>query len=247
MSPVSSNFYGIATDFVDALNTLKQVLSFIDMANPSPPLRVVILNNTIVALTATIEEALRALFFEYLVFLEKGLSDYRTLPGALQRTNIECAIAQLRTFVREPGLGSSAILVTNLAKCLNGDAGYSLIKDRIAHNRANFRSQEITEVSKSIGLPQLWRQVCESELIENYIGESLLETRMTRLVAKWNELFDERNLVVHRLSQASGWGPDLIRQFIDLADLVVGRVAVCLSDNAIQVLTSAARPQGPIA
>jgi hypothetical protein len=60
----AQRFDAIIDDFEAALATLSEVLQHIEEAKSNNRLRVVMLNNTIVALTATIEETLRGLFQE---------------------------------------------------------------------------------------------------------------------------------------------------------------------------------------
>src|SRR5262245_9507300 len=90
-------------------------------------------NNTIVALTATIEEALRGLFREYLSILEESFEDHRTLRLALQKVNLNCAIQDLRKYNNNEDFKTAAILVSNLEKCLTGQPGYQLLKEQLTY------------------------------------------------------------------------------------------------------------------
>lgn len=229
-------FDPIVSDFEAALLTLEQVLRHIEETKPDAKLRVVILNNIIVALTSTIEEALRGLFQEYLSILQDCFGDHGELRQALQMANLECAIQALKNHKTNGELKAAATVVSNLDKCLNGLQGYQLFKDQLVYNQGNFKSHQVTEISKKVGLPKLWQQVCASQDIEDYTGESAVEKRVTRLITSWNEIFDERDIVVHRISQASGWAPDRIQQAICFCKLVVKRIASCLSEDANKLI-----------
>lgn len=236
MSNLSSNLGAIIADYDVALQTLKEVLQHIDDSKPEARLRIVLLNNTIVALTATSEEILRALFEEYLSILEGNFEDYRKLRIELQKSNLECAIRDLKKLKSAEDLKAATDMVSDLAVCMNGHLGYRLLKEKLVYNQANFRSAQVTEISKNLGVPNLWRRVCDAEEIEEYTGEEKLETRESRLIAKWNELFDERDLVVHRTSQANGWAPERIQESITLSRLVVNRISECLLKDAEQLV-----------
>ena len=232
MAEASQRFDAIVYDFEVALATLSEVLQHIEDAKPNGRLRVVILNNTIVALTATIEEALRGLFREYLSILEESFEDHRTLRLALQKSNLNCAIQDLRKYNNNEDFKTAAILLSNLEKCLTGQSGYQLLKEQLTYNQRNFKSQQVTEVSKNVGVSGLWQRICDCPEIEEFTGESVLDARVTRLTAQWNRIFEERDLVVHRISQASGWASDLIQLSIDLSKVVIKRIACCLSIDA---------------
>lgn len=231
-------FIPIFSDFETAVGTLTEILQYIERMKPEANLRIVILNNSIVALTATIEEALRGLFQEYLLILEESFEDHRTLREELQQTNLECAIQDLKSYKKNGGLNTAANIVSNLEKCLKGQQGYQLLKEQLVYNKGNFRSAQVTDISKNVGLSSLWHRVCNSQEIEDYTGETFVDVRLTRLTDKWNQIFDERDLVVHRISQANGWASDRIQQSIDLSKMVVKRIAICLSNDADELVAS---------
>ena len=243
MKDLTQRFDAIIGDYEAALDTLAEVLQHIEATKPDARLRVVMLNNTIVALTATIEEALRGLFQEYLSILEESFEDHRELRRALQKANLDRAIQYLKKCKTDGDFKPAATVVSNLAMCLNGQSGYRLLKERIVYNQGNFRSLQVTEISKDVGFSDLWRSVCDCTEVDDYTGEAIVETRVTRLTAKWNEVFDERDLVVHRISQASGWAPERIQESIDLSRLVVKRISICLSKDADELLASPRRAQ----
>ena len=205
MAEATQRFDAIIDDFEAALATLSEVLEHVEETKPNSRLRVVMLNNTIVALTATIEEALRGLFQEYLSILEESFEDHRRLRQALQKANLDCAIQDLRKYKNNEDFNTAAIVVSNLEKCLTGQPGYQLLKEQLTYNQRNFKSHQVTEISKNVGISSLWQQICDGREIEEFTGETIVDARVTRLTGDWNKIFDERDLVVHRISQASGW------------------------------------------
>jgi hypothetical protein len=238
MTDLPKKFDAIISDYEAALKTLAEVLRHIEQTKPDARLRVVLLNNTIVALTATIEEVLRGLFHEYLSILEDAFEDYRKLRKQLQKTNLECAMRSLKKLKTDEDLDVAGRMVTSLATCMNGHTGYRLLKENIVYNQGNFKSIQVTEISTNIGIPRLWQKVCDSAEIEDYTGVAHLDTRVNKLLAEWNEVFDERDLVVHRISQATGWAPQRIQGSIDLSRLVLKRISTCLLVDAQELIKS---------
>jgi len=232
MAEAAQRFDAIIDDFEVAIATLSEVLQHGEETKPNNRLRVVMLNNTIVALTATIEEALRGLFQEYLSILEESFVDHRRLRQALQKANLDCAIQDLRKYKNNEDFKTAAIVVSNLEKCLTGQPGYQLLKAQLTYNQRNFKSQQVTEISKNVGISSLWQQICDCREIEEFTGETIVDARVTRLTGDWNRIFEERDLVVHRISQASGWASELIQLSIEISKIVVKRIASCLSIDA---------------
>jgi hypothetical protein len=223
-----SRFTSIEDDFHNALATLEAVLKHVDDTKPAPSLRIVILNNVIVALISSTEETLRDLFEEYLTILEESFANHLWLRENLKKANLECAIQLLNEHKRDADFHNAASLVKDLSTCLNGEPSYHLLKDQLTFNRGNFRSGQLTETAKNSGVSKLWSNICECEEVEAYTGESVLDSRVRKLTGAWNSLFDERDVIVHRVSQASGWGAPRILDAMSLSRLVVQRVVSCL-------------------
>jgi len=105
----------IEDEFKRALGVLDDVLQYIEEHKPQPALRVMMLNNTIVAIVSIMEETLRDVFKVYLTILEEGFTDYRWLRAQLRSTNLESAIQLLREHRSESDFDSSAV-VRDLAR-----------------------------------------------------------------------------------------------------------------------------------
>ena len=217
----------IEDEFKRALAVLDDVLNYIEGHKPQPALRVMMLNNTIVALVSIIEETLRDLFKVYLTILEEGFTDYRWLRPQLRSANLESAVQLLREHRSESDFDSSAV-VKDLARCLDGASDFRLFKEELTYNKGNFRSRQLTDMAKNVGIERLWEQTCDSPEVEAYTGDAALETRVNKITALWNAVFDERDLVVHSISKASGWGAERIRQAAALFSLIIMRVAASL-------------------
>lgn len=230
----------ILADGTNAIENLRRVLDFIDDTKPPSELRVLMTNSVIVTAVSTLEETLRQLFIEYLTIVEERIDSYKRLRGELRDANAEKFVEVLRKSFKEKNENEALKLVDDLRKCLAGEAGYQLRKDEITHNKGNFRSFQLTDIAKLIGLNEIWRKIAHDESVANYIGIELGETCTQRLISDWNAIFDERDVIVHRISQASGWGVERVEQGIDLVLLVLGRFANCLTADLLIVIPAEA-------
>ncbi len=189
-------------------------------------------NNMVVALCATIEETIRSIFSEYLAVLEESIRDHRNLRKTLQNANLDSSVAAMKKLKSEHEIDRRAEIALNFEKCMKGRENYFLLREDITYNVANFRTEQVTEVAKRSGVAEILQKVCDCNELEEWTGREVLDTRVTVLCNQWNEIFSERDLVVHRISSANGWAPDRIRRAIDLARLVIGRINVCLREDA---------------
>src|ERR1700691_6137669 len=126
MSDLTDRFKVVEDDYIDALATLEDVLNHVTENKPAAPLRVVILNNVIVALISSLEETLRDMFQEYLTILEGSFKNHQWLRVDLKKANLDCAIQLLRDHKTDSDFDRAAAVVMDLSRCLNGDAGYRL-------------------------------------------------------------------------------------------------------------------------
>lgn len=224
---IAPRFQTIEDEFRRALAVLDDVLNYIEGHKPEPALRVMMLNNTVVALVSIIEETLRDLFKVYLTILEEGFTDYRWLRPQLRTANVESAIQLLREHKSESDFDAAAV-VKDLGRCLDGFSDFRLFKEELTYNKGNFRSRQLTDMAKKVGVERLWEQLCDSPEVEAYTGTAVLETRVNKITTLWNAVFDERDLAVHSISKASGWGAERIREAGALFSLIIMRVGASL-------------------
>ena len=240
MAALANRIQNINDDFIDATEILLQLLDLGEAQSVAPELRVVLSNNIIVALVSTTEEALRDAFSEYLAIIEESGFSYGQLRSDLQKANLNSAISLLSEQRKLFDWTSTKSVVDTFAACLSQQDGYSLFREKITYNEGNFRSDQITTTAKRVGVRDIWLQICDSEDVENYTAEEIVESRVTRLVQDWNALFDERDIVVHRISQASGWSNESIRKGVNLSRLIFSRICSCLEVDAEALI---ARPR----
>ncbi len=232
---IAPRFKTIEDEFKAALSVLDGVLNYVEQHRPEPSLRVMMVSNTIVALVSISEEALRNLFDEYLTILEDGFRDYRWLRAQLRSANLESAMQLLREHRSDPHFDVAAV-VRDLSKCLDGADNFRLFREGLMYNKGNFRSRQLTEIAKNMGIDRMWEQICDAPEVEAYAEEVSRETRVNKMTAAWNEVFDERDLVVHSISKASGWGAERIRQAVALFGLIIARVGAALLGDVSELI-----------
>ncbi len=241
MTDPAPRLQSVVDDFEIACGRLEAILRHIESNGPADRLlRVTMLNNMIVALSATVEETIRSIFSEYLLTLEEEIRDHRNLRKALQNANFDAAVAALKKLKADGEIDRRAQIALNLEKCIKGRESYFLLRDEITYNEANFRTEQVTAIAKRSGLTEILKEVCDCDELEDWTGKENLDTRVTVLVGQWNEIFDERDLVVHKISSANGWGPDRIRQALSLVRLIIGRINICLLNDARTLLRNEA-------
>ena len=231
----------IQADGKKALADLKHVLSFIDDNQPDAGLRVLMVNSVIVGTVSVVEEILRQLFIEYLTIVEKSIDSHKKLRGTLRDINTQKYVENLRKLVKEKNEIDAIKLLDELRRCLNGEQNYHLAKEAISYNKGNFRSDQLTEIAKNIGLSEVWMKISDDATVSEYTGITVGKPCVTKLIYEWNLIYDERDLVVHRISQANGWSAQRVMLGIDLFLLVLDRFTYCLTQD----LLSAIPPEMP--
>lgn len=241
MIDTEARFSAIRDDFDEAAKVIRSALQHIEETTTDPDIRVLLFNNTIVSVTATVEETIRALLAEYLKILREEYTDYRKLRKVLQKSNIDVSIDALRR-LKEPGYELKAAgIAANIEKCLLGHHDYYLHIERLTHNSANFKSEELTNVVKRAGLESPWKTICSDIVFEEWTGVENIDTRTNLVIIEWNGIFEERDIVVHRVSQATGWSAHKIRTGLDLCVLVIHRLCTWLRDDAHSLIEKSAR------
>jgi len=134
MSDLAERFKAIEDDWKEAVATLEAILTHVAATNLAAGLKIVILNNVIVALVSATEEALRELFQEYLKIIEATVENHQHLRLDIQRANLECGIQQLREYKTGTDLAKAAAVIRELSKCFNGEPGYRLFKEELTYN-----------------------------------------------------------------------------------------------------------------
>ena len=206
-------------------------------------LRIFMVNSVIVSSVSAVEEILRQLMGEFLSVLEEGVSSYSRLDSKLRNNNIDKIITEIKSLSKNYAT-NEALLVTHLSdlsKCISGGEGYRLAKGRLTDNQANFKSGQVTDLAKGIGIADIWTLISNHQAVGEFLGLELGDTCKNALIEEWNEVFTERDTVVHRISSASGWGMDRVRRAIDLFSLVIQRMMQCLVCEADRILEIQAR------
>lgn len=230
---VEDRFTAALNDFRTAVQSLIEALEF-SVKAPIPTVATILLNSGIVTLVSALEESIRNLVVEYLRVIGEISDDFRSLRTDLQKASVLAYVDEIKENRDDYNLIARAI--DGLRKCVVGDADFIFLERRISYNRGNFKSTEVTDVVSRLGIRETWRLVCIDESLEEITGIVNLEARRNEVISKWNELFDERDVIVHRLSQASGWGLERIKASAGLTSAVVTRLARVLADDAISHL-----------
>lgn len=222
----------IRADGDRTLGDLRRVLAFITNARPEPGLSVLMVNSTIVSSVSAAEETIRQLFEEYLAVLESGIGSHSRLRDGLQKANISVSIADINRRLSANETADAVSRMDDLRRCLLGEPNYRLAKAGLADNQGNFKSKQFTDNAKKVGIDSIWSKVLNDQSIADYVGVDVGEECVGRFIQEWNEVFSERDTVVHRLSQASGWAVERVEKAIAMFVLVFGRLTDVLAEDA---------------
>lgn len=186
-------------------------------------------NSVIVSALSTAEEAFREVFIEALNILEQYVPTHDHLHNQLKKANSEKSIDLVKKLLKEGKKADATLALRGLSRCLNSEPGYKLATTELTDNKGNFRSSQLTEISKSLGINEIWKLIASGPAVSELLGgETDIDRATTILINDWNALFDERDLIVHRVSRASGWGSERVKAAIELAQLVLSRLSAVL-------------------
>ena len=237
---IRADLEAVSYEFDEAADRLIAILQHIRYNGPQDPLiKITMQNNIIVALCSTAEESIRNLFQEYLRILEETHPKHNFLRKELQVANMEGALAELNAYKKLKAGGDKAkavAVVKNLKACLSGEGSYELLKAKITYNQGNFKTSQISQIAKKVGIQGIIGKICDCEEIREWTNEEEDENRVNKFTVEWNEIFDERDLIVHRLSSANGWGIERIHTVIRLAKIIVERLRETLIADASEVV-----------
>lgn len=217
------------------LSDLGRVLAFINLSKPDAPLLVLMINNVIVASASAVEETIRQLIIEYLTILEESIDSHTRLPENLCKSNYEKSIHDLKRMLSHDEMDAVQKL-DDLRRCVTGESGYRLAKASLANNQGNFKSAQVTELAKQVGVPSIWTNMLNDQAVADFVGLDVGPRCVDKFISDWNGIFDERDIVVHQLSQASGWGSDRIEKSIAMFTLTLTRLTTCLALNADELI-----------
>ncbi|MCA3436888.1 MAG: hypothetical protein INF48_06165 [Rhodobacter sp.] len=211
-------------------DALKGAVLHVKDSSPSSVQRVILCNTLVVGLTARIEESFRQLFVEYLKIVEECSASFHDLRSELRDCCFEAAVHALKSKADWDEAKRKNVDLTHL---LSGASDFKLEKARIVNNQGNMRSKEVTAVAKRFGVHGVWELIAQAQSLVDEMGEDDLSRLEGLIIKKWNELFDERDNVVHRVSQANGWSADFIVDYIEFLKKVVTRMGVIVSEDCL--------------
>lgn len=215
---INARISAVVDEQLREFDALWSAVDHVEESSPSARQKVILCNNLVVGLTARIEEALREIFMEYLRVVEECDGSFFAFKDELQKSSYEAAIVALKKNVN---WDEACKKTKELHDLLSGNRIFKLSAETIVNNQGNMRSAEVTTIAKRLGLNSIWRLVVVDDWFAVQFGEDHLVRLEGMAIQKWNAVFDERDNVVHRVSQASGWSPSVITEHIEFCKNVV--------------------------
>lgn len=215
---ISQRFAATVDEQLSEFDALKSAVMHVAHSAPGPTQRVILCNSLVVGLTARIEEALRQICNEYLRIVEDCHATFFDFKDDLKKASFSSALMSLK---KNENWDDAKRKIKELDELLSGERSFKLAVALLVNNQGNMRSSEVTDIAKRIGLNGLWRAVAADQWFVERLGEDNTARLEGLIVQKWNAVFDERDNVVHRVSQANGWSTDVIDEHIDFCRHVV--------------------------
>lgn len=228
---ISERFALVVDEQLQEFGALKTAVEHVNQSNPAAIQRVILCNNLVVGLTARVEESLRQVFSEYLKIVEDSDAKFFQFRESLKKSAFESALVSLK---RRDDWENVERKVGELHALLSGETEFRLAVVTIVDNQGNMRSSQVTDIAKRIGVDKIWIRISDEEIFSNSMNEEKIDRRANLIIQKWNEIFDERDRVVHRVSQASGWSVDKIIEHITFCEQIVKKVGSILSDDCME-------------
>ncbi len=227
---ISARLAVVVEEQLDEFDALCSAVNHVADSSPSAKQRVILCNNLVVGLTARIEEALREIFIEYLRVVEECDAAFSDFKIELQKSSFGSAIVALK---KNDNWEEATRKTKDLHDLLSGARIFKLAAVTIVNNQGNMRSAEVSEIAKRLGLTGIWRHVIVDEWFAAHLGEDHLARLEGMVIQKWNAVFDERDNVVHRVSQANGWGIDVIIEHIEFSKQVVRSLGFAAAKDCV--------------
>lgn len=88
------------------------------------------------------------------------------------------------------------------------------------HHSNNFRPKVVDEIAARVGIPNLTARTAEGPKIRTHFSVATSAAAAKLLRMKLDEFYDRRNEIVHSLNSTTGYGVDIILEWIVLFELV---------------------------
>lgn len=237
MNGVRERILAVDAEIATAMDRTMETIKFVSKHSTTSSMKVALLNSIVVTIVSIVEEGIRSIFVEYLSICEENVNPYSKLRTDLCRSNLESASFLLKR-AGDKGSNTDPLVIANaLLGCLKDDSSYKLFKEELVYNKGNMRTAEITGIAKRIGIRNLWALLSARQEILNAYPDFTDQQIQTKIIEQWNSIFDERDIIVHRISQASGWGDTTIIQHIDFLKLSIRNLSECIIDDLSDYFT----------
>lgn len=212
-----------------AFDKLIEAANYVGNSKANREIRVILSNYIVVALTARIEESFRSSLLEYLKIAQSSEYRFSELREALQKSAYRSSIENLRTLQSDRKAAQSELVA--LSECLEDKVEFRLPQQQLVYNQGNMRSAEVTALCKRFGISDIWHKVSSSKSTLDYFGEDEASRCQSFVIEKWNGIFDERDLVVHQVSAASGWAAEVIIEHVEFCKVIFLEFSRSVSDE----------------
>jgi hypothetical protein len=103
-----------------------------------------------------------------------------------------------------------------------------IIGNNFGHHSNNFKPHVVNEIAGRIGLKDLIASASEHSKVKAHFGVTTKGESSRKLATKLDNFYDRRNEIVHSLSASSGYGVDILFDYIELFEATADGIRAAL-------------------
>ncbi len=243
------DFDGPFDDFIERMNDIRRIVCAIESSYRTPgALTTVRMGVDLTAIGPTTSNNVNSMAIVFLAssyeeFIREEVSEcarylctqYATLPDQVRhgvRSSYWATTLQRLGFNRNilskdtPKVPDAAtlsrvrLLLESAQVFVVSDDASRMDASTTVHHNNNFRPRVVDEIAARVGVPNLTARTAEGPKIRTHfsVAGSTAAAKLLRL--KLDEFYDRRNEIVHSLNSTSGYGVDIVMDWIKLFELV---------------------------
>lgn len=249
---------GPLDEFVERLNDVRRIICAVEASYRSPKALTTArpgIDLSLVAATTSNNANSMALVFlasSYEEFVRQEISEcanylctkYRSLPDAVRHnvrksywsTTLQKLSFSKSILTKTPPSVPDVTVLTKIRLMLEsaqlfvvGDDPTRLDASTAVHHSNNFRPAIVDEIAGRVGIQNLVGRTAEGRKVRVYFGVSTSKEAAKSLRLKLDEFYSRRNEIVHSLSSTSGYGVDVLLDWINFFEIVADSMKDAMS------------------
>jgi len=230
---------GVSDDIFSRIENVIASAGEIDGSGLDAKVRIVLSNGLLVFLAAVIEESIRETLKSYLNVLEQKVLSPDRLPVELIQENYRSIGERIKVLSRAKSVDAQKELLevfegVNEAHKSGGMVPFD--SRRLTNNQSNMTTKQVTDIFKRVGIHRIWYKLSLMQEIIDYFPASQQKQIEHSLTEKWNEVFKERDQIMHNNSNSNGVGAPAISNYAEFFKVCLKCEFEILNKTAEEIL-----------